>query len=143
MKIMELGLKIKDLRIKHGLTQDDLANKLGVSFQTISKWENLVTMPDITLLPEISEVFGITIDELFDLSIEQRMNRIESKFDLEEELKHSDFLEIEEFLKLQMENSKYKYQATYLLAFLYTHRLMSDSKKINKYAKQAILLEPS
>lgn len=140
---MELGLKIKELRIKHGLTQEDLASRLGVSFQTISKWENLVNMPDISLLPEISEVFGVTIDELFDLSIEQKMNRIESKFDLEEEIKYSEFTEIESFLKTQMNEEKYKYQATYLLAFLYTHRLMSDSKKIKKYASQAILLDPT
>ena len=140
---MELGLKIKELRIKHGLTQDDLASKLGVSFQTISKWENLVTMPDVSLLPDISEAFGVTIDELFDLSIEQKMNRIESKMELEEDLKYSEFCEIEEFLKSHMAEDEYKYRSTALLAYLYTHRLMSDSKKIKKYARQAILLDPT
>ena len=140
---MELGLKIKELRIKHGLTQDDLASKLGVSFQTISKWENLVTMPDVALLPDISEAFGVTIDELFDLSIEQKMNRIESKMELEEEFKYSEFCEIEEFLKSHMAEDEYKYRSTALLAYLYTHRLMSDSKKIKKYARQAILLDPT
>ena len=140
---MELGLKIKDLRVKHGLTQEELANKLGVSFQTISKWENLVTMPDVALLPEISEVFGVTIDELFDLSVEQKMNRIESKMELEEEFKYSEFCEIEEFLKNHMAEDDYKYRCTALLAYLYTHRLMSDSKKIKKYAKQAIMLDPT
>ena len=140
---MELGLRIKELRIKHKLTQDDLANKLGVSFQTISKWETLVTMPDISLLPRISELFGVTIDELFDLSVEQKMNRIESKFDLEEELKNSEFSEIEEFLKSHQTIEEYKYRSTALLAFLYTHRLMSDSKKIKKYSKQAIMLDPT
>ena len=140
---MELGLKIKELRIKHGLTQDDLASKLGVSFQTISKWENLVTMPDVSLLPDISEAFGVTIDELFDLSIEQKMNRIESKMELEEEFKYSEFCEIEEFLKSHMAEDEYKYRSTSLLAYLYTHRLMSDSKKIRKYARQAILLDPT
>ena len=140
---MELGLKIKELRIKHGLTQDDLASKLGVSFQTISKWENLVTMPDVALLPNISEAFGVTIDELFDLSIEQKMNRIESKMELEEEFKYSEFCEIEEFLKSHMAEDEYKYRSTALLAYLYTHRLMSDSKKIKKYARQAILLDPT
>ena len=140
---MELGLKIKELRIKHGLTQDDLASKLGVSFQTISKWENLVTMPDVALLPEISSAFGVTIDELFDLSVGQKMNRIESKMELEEEFKYSEFCEIEEFLKSHMSEDEYKYRSTALLAYLYTHRLMSDSKKIKKYARQAILLDPT
>ena len=138
---MELGIKIKNLRIKHGLTQEQLADLLGISSQSISKWENLVTMPDITLLPQLSEIFGVTIDELFDLSIEQKMNRIESKFDMEEELSYNDFTSIENFLKLHINDKEHKYQATYLLAFLYTHRLMSDSKKINQYAGQAIMLD--
>ena len=68
---MELGLRIKQLRMKAKLTQEELASRLGVTSQAISKWENQVTMPDVSLLPEISEVFGVTIDELFDLSIEQ------------------------------------------------------------------------
>ena len=67
---MQLASKIKQLRAKCGYTQDELANKIGVSSQAVSKWENRITTPDITLLPILSEVFGVTIDELFDLSIE-------------------------------------------------------------------------
>lgn len=140
---MELGLKIKELRTKHGFTQEELAEKLGVSFQTISKWENLVSMPDISLLPKLSEIFGITIDDLFNLSVEQKMKRIESKFGLEEELKPSDFSETEEFLKSYISEPEHRYQATYLLAYLYTHRLMADARKASRYSKQAIKLDPT
>lgn len=48
---MELGNKIKALRLRAGLTQEMLAEELDVSFQTISKWENSVCAPDISMLP--------------------------------------------------------------------------------------------
>ena len=60
---MSIGTKIKQLRVKSGLTQEQLANKIGVTPQSISKWETEATMPDITMLPLISTEFGITIDE--------------------------------------------------------------------------------
>ena len=140
---MQLGNKIKQLRIKCGFTQDELANKIGVTPQAVSKWENQITTPDITLLPILSEVFGVTIDELFDLSIEQKLERIESKLDIEEELTNQEFSEIEEFLKTQLNEKVEPRKTNYLLAYLYTHRLMSDSKKASKYGRQAIRLDPS
>ena len=83
---MELGKKIRQLRFKAGLTQEQLAEKLGIAAQSVSKWENAVAMPDITTLPLLAETFGVSIDELFDLTTEQRLNRIESRMELEEEL---------------------------------------------------------
>ena len=62
--IMNIGYKIKELRLGRSLTQEQLAGFLSVSTQCISKWENNVTMPDIQMLPEISTFFGVTIDEL-------------------------------------------------------------------------------
>ncbi len=56
---------IASLRKSKGMTQEALANILGVSPQTVSKWETGSTMPDILLLPMIAEVFGITVDALF------------------------------------------------------------------------------
>ena len=76
---MELGKKIRQLRFKAGLTQEQLADKLGIGAQSVSKWENDVAMPDITTLPLIAEIFGVTIDDLFDLTAEQRLNRIENR----------------------------------------------------------------
>ena len=79
---MELGNKIKTLRLKAGLTQEMLAEELGVSFQTISKWENSICAPDINMLPKLSVFFGVTIDELFDLTVEQRLHRIEKMIEM-------------------------------------------------------------
>lgn len=60
-----IGESITRLRKENGMTQEELAAMLGVSAQTISKWENQVTMPDILLLPIIADTFGVTIDALF------------------------------------------------------------------------------
>ena len=60
-------LKIAELRKEMGIGQQDLADVLGVSFQSVSKWENDITMPDITLLPEIAGYFNVSVDELLGL----------------------------------------------------------------------------
>ena len=81
---MDLGSKIKKLRLRAGLTQEMVAEQLGVSFQTISKWENDVCAPDISMLPKLSVYFGVTIDELFDLTTEQRLHRIDNMLEMEQ-----------------------------------------------------------
>lgn len=62
---MTLGANIANYRKKLGLTQDALAQKLGVTNQAVSKWELDQACPDITLLPKLADLFHITIDELF------------------------------------------------------------------------------
>lgn len=59
-----LGSRIGECRKKKGITQDQLAEYMGVSSQAVSKWENDLSCPDITLLPQLSDYFNITIDEL-------------------------------------------------------------------------------
>lgn len=59
-----LGKRIAALRHKNQLTQDELAEKLGISSQAISKWENDQTCPDISSLPLLSKILGISTDEL-------------------------------------------------------------------------------
>ena len=60
-------LRISELRKAKGISQQDLAGVLGVSFQSVSKWETGATMPDITLLPAIAEYFEVSVDELLGL----------------------------------------------------------------------------
>lgn len=59
-----LGSRITECRKSKGITQDQLAEYMGVSSQAVSKWENDLSCPDITLLPRLADYFGITIDEL-------------------------------------------------------------------------------
>ena len=60
-----IGEKLAYFRKEHSMTQEEFASAIGVSAQTVSKWENSVNMPDIMLLPVIAGIFEIGIDELF------------------------------------------------------------------------------
>ena len=139
---MELGKRIRQLRFRAGLTQEQLADKLGIGAQAVSKWENAVAMPDISLLPLLAETFGVTIDDLFDLTAEQRLNRIENSLDIEEELPQDLFREYEDFLKAQIASGEHKERATGLIAFLYWHRMNSAGQHACRYAKEAIRMNP-
>lgn len=59
-----IGNRIAKFRKAKGMTQEELANQLGVSSQAVSKWENDASCPDISLLPQLCKVLGVTTDEL-------------------------------------------------------------------------------
>ena len=59
-----IGKRISEYRKKKNLKQDELAEMLGVSPQAVSKWENDLSCPDISLLPELSRILGVSIDEI-------------------------------------------------------------------------------
>ena len=139
---MELGSKIKALRLRAGMTQEMLAEELGVSFQTISKWENGVCAPDIMMLPKLSVYFGVTIDELFDLTTDQKLHRIENMLDMENELPHSTFVETIDYLQELLEKDCDKARIYSFLAHVYNHRVESDCEKVEKYARKALQLAP-
>ena len=139
---MEFGKKIRQLRFKAGLTQEQLAEQLGLGAQAVSKWETGAAMPDITLLPRLAERFGVSIDELFDLSAEQRLNRIENSLDMEKNLPQELFREYEDFLKEQLGDKAHEKRATELLAYLYWHRMYADAERVRRWAKEAIRRAP-
>ena len=62
----KIGQFIKKIREENKLTQKELADKLGVTFQAVSKWENGKNVPDISILKEMSEMFNVDIDEILD-----------------------------------------------------------------------------
>lgn len=66
---MEIGKKIMELRKKNGLSQEELAEKVGVARQTISKWELGETAPDLKQSKELSKIFNVSLDELIDNDI--------------------------------------------------------------------------
>lgn len=68
---MEIGKKIQELRKKNGMSQEDLAEKIGVARQTISKWELGETSPDLKQAKELSKIFKISLDELTDNDIKE------------------------------------------------------------------------
>ena len=69
VSIMELKNKLKELRISRNMTQEAVAEYLGVSSQTVSKWERGLLSPDIYLLPKIALLFKCSIDSLFNMEL--------------------------------------------------------------------------
>jgi transcriptional regulator with XRE-family HTH domain len=82
VKIMEynFGDKIKALRRAKELTQEQLAEILGVSYQAISKWETNAALPDVTLFPILARFFGVTTDELHGMDEYRDRERIEEAY---------------------------------------------------------------
>ena len=73
---MNIGKKIKDLRQENNLTQEELANDLGVSFQAVSRWENGMSYPDIEILPILANMFDITVDDLLEVDVHKKEKEI-------------------------------------------------------------------
>ena len=72
-----LGQSLTRARKKQGLTQEQVGEKLGVSRQTISKWELDETLPDIRQAKELSRLYGTTLDDLIDYDAEvEEVNRV-------------------------------------------------------------------
>lgn len=76
---LKIGEKIKSLRKERNISQEVLAQYLGISFQSVSKWENGSTMPDITMIPALASFFEVSTDELFDfnrMEIDSRVDKL-------------------------------------------------------------------
>ena len=80
MKLL-IGENIRNFRKKNDLTQEEMASRLGVSYQSVSRWENGSTYPDLELLPAISEVLEVTVDELLGMPQTEKEKRALETFD--------------------------------------------------------------
>lgn len=78
---LTIGENIRNYRKKNDLTQETLAERLGVTCQSVSRWENGTTYPDIELLPAISEILAITVDKLIGMPQIEKEKRAGEVFD--------------------------------------------------------------
>ena len=65
-----LGAMIAELRKQHGMTQLELAEKMGVTDKAVSKWERDLSCPDINSLPNLAEILGVSVEELMQIKKE-------------------------------------------------------------------------
>ena len=65
-----LGTMIAELRKQHGMTQLELAEKMGVTDKAVSKWERDLSCPDINSLPTLAEILGVSVEELMQIKKE-------------------------------------------------------------------------
>ena len=139
---MEIGNQIKALRQRRGITQEALAQHLGVTAQAVSKWERGAATPDIGMLPDISAYFGVTIDELFALSDDTRMERIQNML-LDD--RYYDPAEVEstrEFLLNKGKREPVNGKVYEHLAEMENHLAKEHHEKAEEYAKEALRRDP-
>ncbi|MBQ7699044.1 MAG: helix-turn-helix transcriptional regulator [Clostridia bacterium] len=82
---MNIGEKIKELRKKNGLTQEQLADRLRISYQAVSKWETGAACPDLSLIAPLTKIFNVSADELLginDTEPDARYEELKKEFDL-------------------------------------------------------------
>ena len=107
-----LSENIKKNRRESNLSQEAFAERLGVSFQTISKWERGECYPDIEMLPKIANFFGITIDALMGADQYQEKEYVDT---LQEELRKCDIMRDEAALVKKAEEGLRKYPNNHLI----------------------------
>ncbi len=119
---MEMGKEIRRLRQDRGLTQEGLAAALNVTAQTVSKWECGNSVPDVQMLPQIAVYFGVSIDQLFAMTPEQQMDRIENRIYDRGLFDEAEQRQLEAQLRAFGEKPELKGQAELLLAKLYNNQ---------------------
>lgn len=139
---MEIGNQIKYLRLCKGVTQETMADALGVTAQAVSKWERGATTPDIQLLPEMSAYFGVSIDELFALSDETRMERISNMLWNERILNPADVEAARGFLLEKARRDPANEQPYTLLAEMENQLAQEHYNRAAEFAKEALKRNP-
>ena len=114
---MSLGNSLYNSRKKKGLSQEEVAEKLGVSRQTISKWETEETVPDIYQAKKLAKIYGLSLDELIDADLDQK--------EIEEVIKNTDEKKEAKINWTNAWSKKYPVLATY-----------QQEVDIDKYARQ-------
>jgi transcriptional regulator with XRE-family HTH domain len=139
---MEIGKQIKTMRQKRGITQEAMSQHFGITPQAISKWERGVATPDISILPDISAYFGVTIDELFAISDDTRMERIQNML---WDDRYYDPKEVEDIRKFLLDKGRREAEngeVYALLAEMENHLAGEHHEKAEEYAKEALRREP-
>lgn len=137
-----IGKQIRRHRLRCSMTQERLSEILNVTAQAVSKWETGTSYPDITLLPELSAALGITVDELFESSMDTHLRRIEQMLDTDPHLSTQDYDHAEARLIEGTLDRATRGRCLTLLAELNNHRAQMYRDKAADYARQALALEP-
>ncbi len=135
---MEMGKEIRRLRNDRGLTQEALASALNVTPQTVSKWECGNSVPDVQLLPEITVYFGVTIDQLFAMTPDQQLDRIENRIEDHGLFDEAEERQIEQQLRAIGENPAFAGRAALALAKLCNSQAEQYRLLAVSHAKEAV-----
>lgn len=140
---MTIGKKIRQLRRDLGMSQQTLSDKLGVTAQAVSKWENETSYPDISILPSMASIFGVQIDDLFEYSKDKEYEKISNMIERKRNITNQEFANAESFLLREIERNPEDHEANSTLADLYCTQAMMLNHKAVHYGKAALALEPN
>ena len=132
----ELGTQIRALRRARGMTQEGLAERLHVSPQAVSKWENHLSAPDVSLLPALAAVFDTTIDELFGYDRSGIEEEVMAVCRESWQYRESDRLRSRDILKAGLE--RFPGNAILLNNYLYTLDLTEENDEIIAVAAKLV-----
>lgn len=140
---MNIGSVIKKLRLDKKLTQEELAKKLNVSFQAVSKWETGTTTPDIYILPKIAVFFSVSMDELFQMNADDYLNKISNMIRDDYNIDDSNFSWAKRYLNGLLLEDENNINARTLLIELHGHRENRDSLTQGRLCEDGLLFDPS
>lgn len=126
---MNIGNNIKEMRKERNLSQEMLAERLGVTFQAVSRWERGESYPDIGLLPAIAHFFGVTVDEILGVSDLDETNEIA---EIIREIRECDMHYQGEKMCELVENSLKRYPGSFELMswYVYAFQRVNPEKAI-------------
>lgn len=135
---MNIGHTIRTLRKEKNISQNQLAQYLCVTPQAISKWEHGVNTPDISLLPQIAEALGVSIDFLFDYSDKKRIRKIQSNIENKNFAGIEEFSQAVSFIENELAKSPYDTEYNIVLGNLLLYYAEELEKKAVQCAKTVI-----
>ena len=134
-----IGEKIKSFRKKREITQEQLADYLNISFQSVSKWECGDAYPDITMLPKIAMFFGVTTDELLcidKLKEQEEINEYQKRYHEALAIGHA-----KEAVEIAREaNAKYPGNFRIMYELAYALRTVPDAIYLQQNFKEIIAI---
>ena len=133
---VKIGEKIKSLRKNKNISQEVLAQYLGVTFQAVSKWENGSTMPDVEAIPAIASFFGVSTDELFDFNLSEIESKVTEIWQEAAKCRDSDPAKAEKILRDGLK--KFPGNDILLNNLLYTMRAPERSGEVINICKSLI-----
>lgn len=133
--VCKIGEKIRQLRLTHKMTQEQLADRLGVSYQSVSRWENGITYPDIEFLPAIAKHFSVSLDYLLGQDDAEKQKQIKKRIrsiaDMTED-NAENLIELIRICRREQDNGEYFERICYALRYSALHKNIAVLEELRK-----------
>ena len=132
---LKIGEKVRALRLQQKMTQEQLADRLGVSYQSISRWENGITYPDIEFLPAIANYFSVSLDYLMGQDDAEKRRAIKKQINKIADMGANDEDELVELIRScrrEKESAEYFEDICYSLRYSPLHKSTKVIEELRK-----------